>query len=284
MSRRKSAVERVVGRVTESQKDDIRDQAHQRFVSETYPELRKIEIQKSNEILELIDLANEITNKILSDFGKEKFDIPPSSIYIIPEDKLNKSTLRKSEAAHFKPKSQIIIAKEQQSKSKMLAILVHEFIHFKAVNSVQKTTSSENQDDAEIDLYRVGFKMYSRDGKKVYFSILNEAITEQLSINYISDISKYSLLEDESEPIYSYKEARESLAILVTKLVAKLKKNNKYPDITEKKVYDLFFLGAIAGNVLPIAKLLNEAFGKHTFRRLGTQGPKGFNLYVQTLQ
>ena len=55
-------------------------------------------------------------------------------------------------------------------------------LHMKSYHALQIT----NGKNSELDAYRIGLIVYMRDGKKMYFTNLNEAITEEITKRFVS--------------------------------------------------------------------------------------------------
>ncbi len=170
-----SSFERVVGNIPEAEKEKILREKGERFDDQIFEEFKGKEIKKTSEEMQIISLANEATNRIRQKYGLENFDIPPENIHIITEKAWPKD--REKSDASYNPMLQGFIVREQPAKSVFMARSIHEMLHFKSYNALQ-VTSEEN---SELKEYRIGLNVITRDGKKMYFTNINEAVIEEMT-------------------------------------------------------------------------------------------------------
>src|SRR6266478_1125160 len=81
-----SSFERVVGSVSDAEKENIRREFDDQFNDQAFESLVGKEREKTPEELRIIALANEITNKLRKEYGLDDFDVPAQNIHIIKED------------------------------------------------------------------------------------------------------------------------------------------------------------------------------------------------------
>jgi len=185
----KSSFERVVGNIREDVKKQILREKAEVFDNQVFEELKGKEREKTPEEIQIISFANEATNNIRQQYGLENFDIPPKNIHIINEE----SWPEGKNIAFYKPMFQAIAMREQPAKIVFMEKIFHEMLHFKSYNALQ-VTSTENP---KLEGYRVGFSMQTRDGKKLYFTNLNEAVTEEMTKRFITKNLDNPLFSDE---------------------------------------------------------------------------------------
>ena len=294
-----NSIDRVVGAIPEKDKNEILEIYEHRFKNQylnpDIPEFLYEDIAKTEEEIKIINLANSEINNI-----KQKLDLPllniqPKNIHIVKRE-----TWTASEEAYYHNHSQSIFITEDLTKKKLefLHIALHEMLHFNSYNSLQIL-----KNEPHLDTYRVGLGCLSRDGKKYYFSKLNEGVTEELTkkimLNLIDDpifkeerkktadmVSKYpevaingkEIKTDNKDIFYleaeggkatadsfGYKKQRSLLNILVGKI---FDLNIKHYQ-NKEEIMEIFYKGMFDGNLLPLGRLIDGSFGKDTFRHLG---------------
>ncbi len=186
----KSSFERVVGGISDIEKEKILQGMEERFDDQEFEDLVGKEREKTHEELEIIDLANKITNELRRRYGLENFDIPPQNIHVIkesewPEDKKGNAT--------YISEYQGVAAREQDSNISFLKKTIHEMVHFKSYNAMQVTRS----EDPEAEEYRIGLTVHTRDGQVMYFRNLNEAVTEEITKELILQLGGNPLIKGE---------------------------------------------------------------------------------------
>lgn len=168
-----SSFERVIGNIPDNEKEQILQEKGERFDNQIFEELKGKEREKTPEELKIISLANEATNEIRQKYGLENFDIPPENIHVINEESWPKNR----GTAFYNSALQSIASREQPSNITFMKKIFHEMLHFKSYNALQ-VTGGENP---ELDEYRVGLTVHTRDGKRMNFVNLNEAVTEEMT-------------------------------------------------------------------------------------------------------
>jgi len=185
-----SSFNQVVGNIPESEKEKILQEKGEVFDNQSFESLKGKERDKTPEEMHIIYLANEATDAIRKKYGLESFDIPQKNIHIIAEKKWPKD---KRSSAVYVPMVQGIAVREQPGKMVFMAKVLHEMLHFKSFNSLQ-ITSNEN---SELKEYRTGLTMITRNGQKMYFSNLNEAITEEITKQIVKELSAHPMFSEE---------------------------------------------------------------------------------------
>jgi hypothetical protein len=317
---KKSSFERVIGKVSDIEKEKILKSREEIFNDQAFEELEGKECEKTPEELQIIDLANKMTNEIRNKYGLENFDVPAKNIHIIKKEEWP----RKGKDGFYKSNFQGVAMPEEVVKLAFANTVFHEMVHFKSYNALQ-VTKAENP---EIDDYRVGLTIKTRDGKKMFFSSLNEAITEEIvkrhflenakalsenplfaqeikqsrevirehpnaktnlgeplfdSDTYYAEIKKIS--DDKKvttilTKAFTYAKERWALNTLINKLFERNRKNFKNTD----EVFEVFEKGMMTGNILPIGRLVDGTFGKGTFRKIGeSEDLEVFSSIVKSL-
>jgi hypothetical protein len=88
-----------------------------------------------------------------------------------------------------------IAIREQPAKILFMKKVFHEMIHFKSYNALQVTSG----DRPELDEYRVGLAVHTRNGEIKYFVNLNEAVTEELAKRFSGKLLNNPLFTEEIE-------------------------------------------------------------------------------------
>jgi len=184
-----SSFDQVVGNIPESEKDKILRNKGERFDNQVFEELIGKEREKTSEELEIISFANEATNEVRRKYGLEDFDIPSKNIHVVTEE----AWPREKSTAFYNSMVQGIAMREKMSKLAFMKTVFHEMLHFKSYGAAQITTG----ENTELDEYRLGLTVHTRDGKKLYFINLNEAVTEEMTKRFASELLKKELFADE---------------------------------------------------------------------------------------
>jgi len=175
-----SSFERVAGNISETEKDEILKNKGRRFNDQTFEELEDKEREKTPEELQIISFINKSTNEVRQRYGIEDFDIPPKNVHVVTEEKWPKE----KSSAFFNSMLQAIVMREKSPNIAFATIVFHEMLHFKSYTAAQITTG----ENPELDNYRLGLRVHTRDGQSMYFVNLNEAVTEEMTKIFIKDL------------------------------------------------------------------------------------------------
>jgi len=186
-----SSFERVVGDLSETEKERILYDMGERFDDQVFEDLIGKEREKTKEELQIINIANLETNEIRKIYGLDSFDISPNNIHVVTEEQWP----REKSTAFFKSMLQGVAIREKLSNISFMKTILHEMLHFKSYNSLQMT-SGENP---ELNEYRLGLTVSTRDGKDLYFMNLNEAVTEELTKRSLKKLLEHKLFTNEIE-------------------------------------------------------------------------------------
>lgn len=251
------------------------------------------EKEKTIEDIALISLAKTGISSLRSKFGLEPFEISVKNIHLLPgvgSQKVESGTVR---AGGSDPETQSVVAREGRSKTETIDFITHELLHLSSYGAMQITTEGE-----EDYSYRAGFTAVSRDGKRQYFHLVDEALNELLTKQVVESVKENPLLIDEANETklfldlekaenpddvisarfkgdvddgdvdvlrYKYPEERKVLGSLVEKIFQR----NSQRFSGKEDIYNMFFNGKLQGNLYEIGKLIDNTFGKGTFRRIG---------------
>lgn len=274
MQEKSSSFERVIGTKDSEKKRELLDTAKEVFEKKKVREIHEHELPKTPEDVAVINLANEATNTLRRKFGSTEFDIPPENVLIVKEEHWDWGEGGKN--ACFYPAEQFVATPYYGQNFTFARKMFHEMLHFKSFGSLKILEGGQ-----EMVEDRRGLRIRTRKGKE-YFSSLNEAITEELTKQFIIDLIKKknplfrteieALEKKDIEPeaieeqmVSGYGEQREILNLLVDKVFQRNREQFK----DRQEVFDEFVKALFSSNLLSIGKLVDKTFGKGTFRKIG---------------
>jgi hypothetical protein len=199
-----SSFKRVVGAKSEDQERAILEGRSKVFSDQDFPELNRIEREKTPDEIAIIGMVNEATNKLLEKYGVARFNLPADNIHVVPEREWRDGL----GSAFYVAVSQVVVTREEPARIVFLKKVFHEMLHFKSYNAIQVIDEEQQREDQ----YRVGVTVMTRDGKSQYFKYLNEAITEELTKQCVTELFQNELFTEENirtaEIIEMYPDAR----------------------------------------------------------------------------
>ena len=184
-----SSFERVVGKISQGEKENILREKSDRFNDQFFEVLEGKEREKTDEELAILSLANEATNELRQTYGLTDFDVPSKNIHVIKKEKWP----NEKDAAFYNSMMQAIAIKEEHAKIVFLKSILHEMIHLKSYGSMQITA---NEDPQEHE-YRSGITVTKRDGSRLFFRNINEAVVEELTLQVFSRLYDHSIFSEE---------------------------------------------------------------------------------------
>lgn len=304
-SKRETGVSRFVGFSSEEEREVLKkaknlfeNQGDKKILEN---ELRLFEREKTPEEIEMI---NDILSNMPEFVKKYGGDFPPITtdhIHILDNRKLPEEIREKANqegGGHFSA-MQFAYIFDDENSLKNAHKIVHELIHFSAFQSFEKISTEEK---SGVAIRRTGFEIHNNTGdkKEVYFTDLNEAITEELTKRfdkeYFASISHLAgQVKERQEFIdkhkggkqgdiffketkqletgewqttilpYAYVEHRRQLREIVKTIYEK----NKKEFASREEVFDIFARSAMTGKILESARLMEKTYGKGAFRRGG---------------
>lgn len=212
MSLEKCSIDRVISG-TREEKKEVEDFFNKKFSNPEIKEIERLELKKSEEQIQTIDLVNDETNKLLERYGLEKFDIGPDNIHLLNKNNYEnfRGNKKNKDSAVFKILDQSIIIDQDASFPRTLfaQMLFHEMIHFKSRQEIH--ISKDKKAVSKVGIFINPKLELDADLKKEseYFNNLNEAITEELSVRFQKDIIRnHPDFEEENKLIREYIEKR----------------------------------------------------------------------------
>jgi soluble cytochrome b562 len=175
------SINRVIGQMPEEEKADILEEMKRRFNDQSFlqEDISSREKEKTPEHEEIIALADKLTNELLHKYGLPALTVPAGNIHIIHRKKWWPNIKL---AGFYSSLLQTIAVKDEDFKLSLFNMIVHELMHMKSYNAIQLKRGFD--DDTEVKDYRSGLETLARDidVDEHYFKLINEAITESLTI------------------------------------------------------------------------------------------------------
>jgi hypothetical protein len=229
------------------------------------------EIEKSSRDQKIIDLADQVIDQYLQEFGRKKqITLSGDHIHIFPEGGVSHLTEGNTEeGAHSTTLGSIMVDRKKSDLDFALRVF-HELTHAKVYNAVQYIEG----DETNIQDYRSGWKIVSRDGKEEYFKDLEEALISYNTERFYREV----LIHDKSfeEEINRLHNSGQEVDFGRLKEGAEWEKVldalwavNAENFTSKEAIRKLFLQAQATGNIFPMARLVEKSFGKGSFRFLG---------------
>lgn len=188
-----SSIDKVIARTPEEKKE-AENYFAETFSNQKWEDLEGKELEKTEEQIEIINLVNEETNKLLEKYGLEKFDITDRNIHLLDKNAFNDTFGKELEKANinaisgFAPKGQFAVfsLKENMTKSLFAKKMFHEDIHFKSFQTAYVKDGNKVIGQCGLSLS----PKLNEDKKDSYFFNINEAVTEELTKRFCNNIVK----------------------------------------------------------------------------------------------
>ncbi|MCK5080970.1 MAG: hypothetical protein KAQ63_02300 [Candidatus Moranbacteria bacterium] len=195
-----SSIDRIVGKAPEDAKKRILNKMEDVFKKqdlENLPyvgNLKDSEKEKTTEEIQILDFVNQATNGIRRKYGLSDLNVLAKNAHVILKEKWIGGS---GESGGNIPGQQCFVMKECSSKTDFMHTSFHEMLHFKSYTSLQVMEDDKN--NLELTNYRVGLTTTTRDGERLLFSNLNEAVTEKITKRFLKAQEKNPLIEKEAE-------------------------------------------------------------------------------------
>ncbi len=268
-------------------------------------EIIKLEVPKTPEQVALIDFANQEINRLRSEFGLAAYTFPTQNFHILPYNTFRKFVQNDSANATSVIDKQTVFLNQANVAEKLPffgSVVFHETLHMKGHLAWEY---QDREGGRTNSIYRMGTAVIASqknilEGKDhTHFTGLNEAIVSELQQRNFSKMMGLTFLSKEKRDlnsaesqgiktqisnrwgvksediiwiksaqdfeVISYKEQRAVLAYVCETISANFK--DKYPNADS--VYEEFFKAHFTGELLTIARLVEDTFGKGAFRELG---------------
>ena len=224
------------------------------------------EVEKTETDIKTIELVKKYITEYMEKFNRKILDLPLYKIHILKEGSINKLSEGNSAGGIALIKEGSIFVDKNDSDIQLALVIFHEWFHLQSFKTLRIKSIEEKPD---IKGFRSGFAVYSQDTEIVYFYDINEAITSLAErAFYYNELSKNPLFEEKIKNGYEPEFSRDDEVIKLLKLIKELYKKNKDKGITYEKIVNLFIDAQINGRLLKIARLIEDTYGKGSFREL----------------
>ncbi len=227
----------------------------------------------------LTEVVIKVVANAIQTMGYSVSEYPFSKIHFVdegsipPQEGQHEDTLRVATTDSLT--KDIVLATKQNDLNELAHTLVHELLHVHSFSSIVAIeTTASKRTTMSITERRGGFTFTKKKKTGDYtspdfepFHYLNEAVIEQLAIYIIDEyFPKFENLKSITvDPEDSYAEER----ICFEKLIDALFKANRDTYPLRETIVDLFLDATFKGNVLGLARLIENTYGKGSFRDIG---------------
>ncbi|MBP6908568.1 MAG: hypothetical protein KBB75_01975 [Candidatus Pacebacteria bacterium] len=234
--------------------------------------IENYELEKTKEDIELIQFSSNAVDNYLQKYNRNIRGIPLENIHILKEKSVEEITGGSISGGLHSTINGSVLVEKTLNRVNFSLVVFHELVHAKSFTAMQ-VTNGGIKENSEIIPYRVGFSVTSRDGNKIYFEDVNEAVvgllTERFFKDYIetSDLFKDELqkMKESKTPVDLSRQREVKQGLEYINEIYKLN-NDKY---SFEQVMDIFIEAGINGNLFKVARLIEDTFGKGSFRALG---------------
>jgi hypothetical protein len=234
------------------------------------------EQEKTEREIVLIKFAKDAVDEVLKKYGKrEIYDVPLDHIHVFEKGGVEKFTEQRLGSGAHSTTRGTVLADRSDSEVYFSTVLFHELCHAKKYNAVQIIPANKSKTEkAEIENYREGIIITSRDGKQRYFENFEEAIEGLLTQRFYEEKIKTSELfkeevsriENEQRKINT---SRPKELEDLNRIINYIYEQNKTEFKTRNDVVDVFVEASVNGDLFRLARLVEKTFGKGSFRELG---------------
>lgn len=261
------------------------------------------EKQKDPYEIEAIRGANKITNEFLAEFGLTEFDIPEKNVHIIPPNLFRELESKPTTIALAMLEKQAIALNGDATRQPFmkLSTILHEMTHLKGFLSLEMhegeseklrrggltvyTSPKKSRDGASFEAFRgmdesivaeiekrytprlVRENPYLKGEQNRQMSEESVALKQKIATEEGLDMSEIFLVNEEAKSYatFPYKPQRKVLNYIVDALYESGGEKFK----TRDEAMKLFFKAHFTGNIVPVARLIEQSFGKGSFRIIG---------------
>lgn len=305
-NKKESAVDRVLDIDPKEEKDILKQMKEIYENPDVNLAARKnLEKKKTSQELRIIEGINQYLPEFIKNYGGQFLAIKPENIVFIDKKKLSKKEkkrLKNSKVpALCASKAQLIIFQKPETKFLLekTRFLVHEMLHFCSFTSLTKY-------QGEIVPRQEGIGFLARKKGKIFLEKLNEAIIEQLAIEFaqkyfkaIPDLKEAVQAREEFIEADPFDESRRDVAYIHTEempsgqykttidkynshiserktlnsLTKKIYRKNQDKFQTPEDVFKVFAQAALTGKIAEMARLI-ETLGRGYFKKITTKTSK----------
>jgi|AntRauTorcE11897_2_1112592.scaffolds.fasta_scaffold34119_1 hypothetical protein len=226
------------------------------------------ELEKTEREIEIIKIATDAVKGMATEYGRENFvELTDDHIHLFPDGGVEELTSgRLAIGSHSTVLGEAFVDRRDDLATAITTF--HELWHTLAsYNAIQVKT------DGQLDWYRSGFSILSRDGKTKMFHHLDEALVGHATKRFVNEVlrqrpdftAEIEQIEFGEGEVDSTRQRE--LTDFLEYLDVVLERNESEFSDTEE-ILDLFMKAQVTGNILPVARLIEKTFGKGSFRKL----------------
>ena len=226
------------------------------------------ELEKIEREIEIIKIATDAVKGMATEYGRENFvELTDDHIHLFPDGGVEELTSgRLAIGSHSTVLGEAFVDRRDDLATAITTF--HELWHTLAsYNAIQVKT------DGQLDWYRSGFSILSRDGKTKMFHHLDEALVGHATKRFVNEVlrqrpdftAEIEQIEFGEGEVDSTRQRE--LTDFLEYLDVVLERNESEFSDTEE-ILDLFMKAQVTGNILPVARLIEKTFGKGSFRKL----------------
>jgi hypothetical protein len=299
-----SSLDRVVGNVSEEEKQKIFEKRRKMFETTNIEKIHDLEKEKTPKEQQILLEVNAATNELRKKYGLPDFNIPEGNMHLIRKEEW----ATQGDVGVSLPEMERVLFRERERGIHLALTAHHEEVHFKTFNAVQRLTDCD-----EIEKYRGGLRITPRSRAKInslpngdplsYFADLNEAVTEELSRQYImnqvgnplfkEDFDETKRLREEllkrgiykpllnpdiyslyqntgDDTIYSESFGYPAERLALYQIRNQIFQENRDTFKNTEEVLDVFARAMFTGHMMELSHLMEKTFGKGTMRAMGT--------------
>jgi hypothetical protein len=297
--KRQSAIRRVVG-FPEIEENELLEKARDLFEKQKKLPFEREKTERESRIIN--DILSKLP-KFLEEYGVEALKLTPDHIHVldegsIPPDQKNTYGSPDKIGGLYIEELQGVVVFSSEDDLKLAERVIHEAIHANSFSSFAHNKKGYH-------LRRMGLVILGDEEKKRYFHDLNEGLTEELTKRFDKKYSEEMMSLSEAvakrrefitsikskEPeaghlddirsanttqevngnwvtiLKKYEYLKERKELL--KLTEDIYEKNKDKFNSSKDVLLLFVKAAFTGRLIELGKLVEDSFGKGSFRELG---------------
>ena len=232
------------------------------------------EQEKTEREIVLIKFAKDAVDEVLKKYGKrEIYDIPLDHIHVFEKGGVEKFTEQRLGSGAHSTTRGTVLADRSDSEVYFLTTIFHELCHAKKYNALQIIPEHKSK-KAEIEDYRGGIIITSRDGEQRSFENFEEAIEGLLTQRFYEEKIKTSeLFKDEVSRIENEQRKIDTSRLKeledLNRIINYIYDQNKTEFKTRDEVAEIFIEASVNGDLFRLARLVEKTFGKGSFRELG---------------
>jgi len=260
----------VRGRESEGKGEVITDPVEvlQRLFEEYSTGSLDNELEKSERDLEILKIATEAVKKFAAEYGRKNFiELTDDHVHFFPDGGVEELTKgRLAIGSHATVLGEAFVDRRDDLATAITTF--HELWHTLASHKAIQITT-----DGELDWYRSGFGIKSRDGKKRMFHHLDEALVGYATKRFVNEVLRNR--PDFAQQIEQVEVAGEKVDTTrqrelgdFLKFLEIIREKNKDDFSDREEILNMFMQAQVTGNLLPVARLVENTFGKGAFRKL----------------